>query len=96
MAFVSKVGVFAYFRLKTLQAKHTCGWTFKGYFASSNWVADKLGNKMRLGERMKIANVIQSVKENYMADISVTKAYWSRRKALEKLQGKAVKQYSKI
>ena len=58
MAFVSKVGVFAYFRLKTLQAKHTCGWTFKGYFASSNWVADKLGNKMRLDERMKIANVI--------------------------------------
>ena len=59
-------------------------------------MADKLNNKMRLGERMKIANVIQSVKENYMADISVTKAYWARRKALEKLQGKAVKQYSKI
>ena len=59
-------------------------------------MADKLSNKMRLGYRMKIANVIQSVKKNYMADISVTKAYWEGRKAMEKLQGKAIVQYSNI
>ena len=75
MAFVSKVGGFACFRLKTLQEKYTCGSTFKGYFASSDWVAKKLSKKMKLGEKMKIANAIQSAKENYVADILVTKAY---------------------
>ena len=73
------------FYTKHFAWKALMGRTFKGYFASSNWVADNLSNKMRLGEKMKIANVIQSLKENYMADISVTKAYWARRKALEKL-----------
>ena len=90
MAFVNKVGGFACFKLKTLQRKHTYGRTFKGYFVSSNWVVDKLSNKLRLSKRMNIANVIHGVKENYMVDISVTKAYQTRKKAMEKLQGKAI------
>ncbi|KAL4315804.1 hypothetical protein AHAS_Ahas15G0221700 [Arachis hypogaea] len=63
MAFVSKVGGFDYFRLKTLNGKHTCG---------------------------------QNTVDKYMANISVTKAYWVRRKVRKEVHGRAILQYSKL
>ncbi|RYR18127.1 hypothetical protein Ahy_B03g062755 [Arachis hypogaea] len=77
MAFTSKVGGSNCFRLKTLNGKHTCGRDYSSRLASSSWVSQKIG------EEMKIATVIQTIQDKYMANISVTKAYWARRKARE-------------
>ena len=51
---------------------------------------------MKPDEKMKLSQVIQNVKEKYMAEISVTKDYRASRKATEKMQGKAIEQYNKI
>ncbi|RYR40144.1 hypothetical protein Ahy_A09g045827 [Arachis hypogaea] len=45
---------------------------------------------------MKIATVIQTIQDKYMANISVTKAYWARRKAREEIHGRAILQYGKL
>jgi hypothetical protein len=66
MAFVSKVGCEETYRLKTYPGDHTCGRTFKGYLASSSWVAEKLSTNMKMGESKKLAHVIEDVKEKYM------------------------------
>lgn len=51
---------------------------------------------MRLDEKKKLVHVIQDVKEKYLAEISITKVYWARRKAFEKLEGEVVQQYGRI
>ncbi|XP_016185895.1 uncharacterized protein LOC107627575 [Arachis ipaensis] len=90
MAFASKVGKSGCVRLKTLKSKHTCGRNYSGRLASSNWIAKKITNNISRGEDMKLGTVIQTIQEKYMANISVWKAYWARRKAREVVHGKAV------
>ncbi|RYR02642.1 hypothetical protein Ahy_B06g081445 [Arachis hypogaea] len=48
--------------------------------ASSNWISKKIANNISRGEEMKLATVIQTIQDKYMANISVGKAYWARRK----------------
>ncbi|MED6151971.1 hypothetical protein PIB30_087408 [Stylosanthes scabra] len=45
------------------------------------------------GEDMKLGTVIQCIQDKYMANISVTKAYWARRKEREEVHGRAISQY---
>ncbi|RYR21806.1 hypothetical protein Ahy_B03g067121 isoform A [Arachis hypogaea] len=96
MAFAGKVEKSGYVRLKTLKSKHTCGRNYSGRIASSNWIAKKITNNLSRGEDMKLGTVIQTIQEKYMANISVWKAYWARRKAREVVHGKAVQQYGRI
>lgn len=51
---------------------------------------------MRLDEKKKLVHVIQDVKEKYLVEISITKVYWARRKAFEKLEGEVVQRYGRI
>ncbi|RYR69235.1 hypothetical protein Ahy_A03g015779 [Arachis hypogaea] len=81
IAFASKVGSSDCFRLKTLNGKHTCGRDYSGRLASSSWVSQKIVTNISRGEEMKIATVIQTIQDKCTANISVTKAYWARRKA---------------
>ena len=45
---------------------------------------------------LKIADVIEIVRKKYMVEVSMNKAYWVRRKALEKLNERYDEQYSKL
>ncbi|RYR66130.1 hypothetical protein Ahy_A03g012072 [Arachis hypogaea] len=53
--------------------------------ASSSWVSQKIVTNISRGEEMKIATVIQTIQDKYMANILVTKAYWVRKKARKKI-----------
>ncbi|XP_015970679.1 uncharacterized protein LOC107494166 [Arachis duranensis] len=80
VCFASKVGGSDCFRIKTLNGKHTCGRNYCVRLASSSWISKKIANNISSGEEMKLATVIQTIQDKYMANISVGKAYWARRK----------------
>ncbi|XP_020978356.1 uncharacterized protein LOC107639963 [Arachis ipaensis] len=83
-------------RIKTLNGKHTCGRNYSGRLASSSWISKNIANNISRGEEMKLATVIQTIQDKYMANISVGKAYWARRKAREEVHGQAIQQYAKL
>ncbi|RYR26510.1 hypothetical protein Ahy_B02g060759 [Arachis hypogaea] len=45
---------------------------------------------------MRLATIIQTIQDKYMANVSVGKAYWARRKAREEVHGRAILQYAKL
>ncbi|KAL4396270.1 uncharacterized protein [Arachis hypogaea] len=45
---------------------------------------------------MKLATVIQTIQDKYMANITVGKAYWATRKAREEVHGRTIQQYAKL
>ncbi|XP_015949831.1 uncharacterized protein LOC107474703 [Arachis duranensis] len=96
VCFESKVGGSDCFRIKTLNGKHTCGRNYSGRLASSSWISKKIANNISRGEEMKLATVIQTIQDKYMANISVGKTYWARRKAREEVHGRAIQQYAKL
>ncbi|XP_072060158.1 uncharacterized protein [Arachis hypogaea] len=81
---------------KTLNGKHTCGQNYSGMLTSSSWVSQKIVINISRREEMKIATVIQTIQDKSMANISVTKAYWARRKARKEVHGRAIMQYGKL
>ncbi|XP_020972721.1 uncharacterized protein LOC110269309 [Arachis ipaensis] len=96
VCFASKVGGSDCFRIKTLNGKHTCGRNYSGRLASSSWISKKIANNISRGEEMKLTTVIQTIQDKYMANISVGKAYWARRKAREEVHGRAIQQYAEL
>ncbi|KAL4373514.1 hypothetical protein AHAS_Ahas05G0089400 [Arachis hypogaea] len=90
MAFASKIGGSDFFRLKTLNGKHTCGQNYSSRLASSSWVSQKIVSNISRGEEMKIATAIQTIQDKYMANISIIKAYWARRKVRKEVHGRAI------
>ncbi|XP_015970358.1 uncharacterized protein LOC107493837 [Arachis duranensis] len=83
-------------RIKTLKGKHTCGRSYSGRLASSEWVSKEIVNNISRGEDMRLATIIQTIQDKYMANVSVGKAYWARRKAREEVHGRAILQYAKL
>ncbi|KAL4394306.1 hypothetical protein AHAS_Ahas02G0138800 [Arachis hypogaea] len=61
-----------------------------------DWISKKIANNISRGEEMKLATVIQTIQDKYMANISVGKTYWARRKAREEVHGRAIQQYGKL
>nr|XP_025612115.1 uncharacterized protein LOC112705508 [Arachis hypogaea] len=58
-------------RIKTLNEKHTCGRSYSGRLASSSWISKKIANNISRGEEMKLATVIQTIQDKYIANITV-------------------------
>ncbi|XP_016186198.1 uncharacterized protein LOC107627902 [Arachis ipaensis] len=96
VCFASKIRGSDCFRIKTLNGKHTCGRNYSGRLASSSWISKKIANNISRGEEMKLATVIQTIQDKYMANISVGKVYWARRKAREEVHGQEIQQYAKL
>ncbi|RYR15692.1 hypothetical protein Ahy_B04g072597 isoform A [Arachis hypogaea] len=96
ICFASKVGGSDCFRINTLNGKHTCGKNYSGRLASSSWISKKIANNISRGEEMKLAKVIQTIQDKYMANISVGKVYWARRKAREEVHRQPIQQYAKL
>ncbi|RYR54849.1 hypothetical protein Ahy_A06g030111 [Arachis hypogaea] len=71
VCFASKVGGSDCFWIKTLNGKHTCGRNYSERLASSSWISKKIANNISRGEEMKLATVIQTIQDKYMANISV-------------------------
>ncbi|XP_057744849.1 uncharacterized protein LOC130962688 [Arachis stenosperma] len=71
VCFASKVGGSNCFKIKTLTGKHTCGRNYSGRLASSSWISKKIGNNISRGKKMKLATVIQTIQDQYMANITV-------------------------
>ncbi|MED6147860.1 hypothetical protein PIB30_047914 [Stylosanthes scabra] len=63
---------------------------------SNTWVSKKILTHISRGDDMKLATVIQTIQDKYMANISVSKAYWARRKARVEVHSRAAMQYSRL
>ncbi|RYR67424.1 hypothetical protein Ahy_A03g013773 isoform A [Arachis hypogaea] len=96
MYFASNVGGSNYFRIKTLNEKHTCGRNYNVKLASSNWISKKISNNISQELEVKISTVIQTIQDKYMTNMSVGKDYWARIKALEEVHGRKILQYAKL
>ncbi|RYR08142.1 hypothetical protein Ahy_B05g075696 [Arachis hypogaea] len=73
ICFASKVGGSDCFRIKTLKGKHTCGRSYTGRLASSEWISKKIVNNISRGEDMRLATIIQTIQDKYMANVSELK-----------------------
>ncbi|RYR54171.1 hypothetical protein Ahy_A06g029424 isoform C [Arachis hypogaea] len=91
-----KVQVGLFCKIKTLNGKNICERNYSGRLASSSWISKKIANNISRGKEMKLATVIQTIQDKYMANISIGKAYWARRKAREEVHGRAIQQYAKL
>ncbi|XP_028770139.1 uncharacterized protein LOC114727614 [Neltuma alba] len=93
---VSKVGGSMTFRVKTLGPKHTCGVTFNSRLATSKWVSDKIVDHMRMNKNSKLGDVVSIVKQNYMVQPSINKAFWARKIAKNTIEGDHKEEYNKL
>ncbi|XP_028791136.1 uncharacterized protein LOC114747018 [Neltuma alba] len=96
LMFVSQMRGELTYRLKTLHSKHTCGVSLKGKNASYKWIAEKIVHIMKRNKNIKLADIIASVREHYMVDVSVWKAYMARKKAKALIDGDYKEQYHKL
>ncbi|XP_028779040.1 uncharacterized protein LOC114735508 [Neltuma alba] len=96
LMFVSQVRGELTYRLTTLHSKHTCGVSLKGKNASYKWIAEKIVHIMKRNKNIKLADIIASVREHYMVDVSVWKAYMARKKAKALIDGDYKEQYHKL
>ena len=60
----------------------------KGKLASFEWVTNKIMDNTINNQKMKLRDVINMVKKNHMAKVSINKACQVRKKAIEKLKGR--------
>ncbi|KAL4394371.1 hypothetical protein AHAS_Ahas02G0145300 [Arachis hypogaea] len=79
-----------------MESIHVKGTIYSGRLASSSWISKKIANNISRGEEMKLVTVIQTIQDKYMANISVGKAYWARKKAREEVHGQTIQQYAKL
>ncbi|XP_028775369.1 uncharacterized protein LOC114732240 [Neltuma alba] len=93
---VSKVGGSMTFRVKTLGPKHTCGVTFNSRLATSKWVSEKIVDHMRMNKNLKLGDVVSIVKQNYMVQPSINKAFWARKIAKKTIEGDHKEEYNKL
>ncbi|MED6176788.1 hypothetical protein PIB30_091652, partial [Stylosanthes scabra] len=71
-------------RIKTLKRRHTCGRDPIGRLASGSQRKFPI---TLVGEDMMLGTMIPCIHDKYMANISITKAYWARRKAKQEVHG---------
>ncbi|XP_028762821.1 uncharacterized protein LOC114721165 [Neltuma alba] len=96
LIFMSKERDSMTYRLKTYNPRHTCGVPFSSKNVSSKWVSEKIKNRIKKNKNMSLGDVISTIKEDYIADVSVPKAYWARRKAKQAIEGDFVDEYKRL
>ncbi|XP_028804292.1 uncharacterized protein LOC114759297 [Neltuma alba] len=96
LIFVSKERDSMTYRLKTYNPRHTCGVTFSSKNVSSKWVSEKIKNRIKTNKNMSLGDVISTIKEDYMAVVSMPKAYWAQRKAKQAIEGDFVDEYKRL
>ncbi|XP_043724216.1 uncharacterized protein LOC122671178 [Telopea speciosissima] len=70
-------------QIRTMQAEHSCPRTSNNPFATSAWLAEKIGDKLR-DDREKSAKVImREVQRDYGVAMSCSQVYRAKRKAIE-------------
>lgn len=63
---------------------------------SSKWVAEKVVDALRTNPGIKVGQVKAEVRKNYIAEVSMHKAYCGRKLTKEKLHGSFIEQYKKL
>ncbi|XP_028800388.1 uncharacterized protein LOC114755691 [Neltuma alba] len=93
LMFVSKEADSSTYRLKTLNPKHAWGVTIDATRASTDWIAEKIVDSVRMNKNMKLADVQATIRRNYMAKPSLNKAFWARKKARGMVEGDHKEEY---
>ncbi|XP_028755345.1 uncharacterized protein LOC114714744 [Neltuma alba] len=96
LIFVSKERDSMTYHVKTYNSRHTCGVTFSSRNVSSKWVSRKIKNRMKINKNMSLGDAISTIKEDYMVEVSVPKAYWARRRAKQDIEGDFVDEYKRL
>ncbi|XP_038721181.1 uncharacterized protein LOC120013448 [Tripterygium wilfordii] len=84
------------FQIKTLVESHSCTRLFVNKQASTNWLAFRIADKIRLEPDIKLIDLIPWVSENLQLDITISQAYRAKLKAKEMIEGTAKEQYARL
>ncbi|KAK9290403.1 hypothetical protein L1049_008572 [Liquidambar formosana] len=87
-----------YFQIKNYQPKHGrgCGRNFKNTQACSTWLAHYYLEKVRDNPEWNLKAMRKTIKRELMIDVSKTKVYRTKRKALQMIEGKHLEQYNML
>ncbi|XP_038696072.1 uncharacterized protein LOC119993166 [Tripterygium wilfordii] len=96
LLFCSKLKGADTWELKTVYNEHVCERTSGKILLNSKWLANRLVDKMRRNPKMKLAEIMQKVRDKYTIDISKTLASRARKKALEVVHGSYAEQYKRL
>ncbi|XP_058726497.1 uncharacterized protein LOC131597850 [Vicia villosa] len=90
----SKVDHKRTFAIKTIVDKHTCARVLDNTSANSRWVAKAVLNKMQSSQNVRITDIIQDLRQNYSAGITMARAWKAKLIAKKMLEGDADRQYA--
>jgi hypothetical protein len=85
-----------YFKIRSLNIKHTCTRVYKSLIVNSKWVADKLFHKFKIQPDIPLAVIFDEVKEKWNVDVSKSQMYMARRWAVKKIYDNLEEQYHRL
>ncbi|XP_054806274.1 uncharacterized protein LOC129308940 [Prosopis cineraria] len=94
LMFVSKESDSLTYRLKTLNPRHACGVTINAKRASSEWIAEKIVDNVKINKDIKLSDVQATIRKDYMAQPSINKAFRARKIAREMIEGNHKEEYA--
>ncbi|XP_058741808.1 uncharacterized protein LOC131614203 [Vicia villosa] len=92
----SKVGHKHTFAIKTIKDTHTCARVLDNKYANSKWVAKVVVKKMQTSDKVRICDIIQDMRINYLVGITVARAWKAKMIAKQIIEGDADKQYADL
>lgn len=82
--------------VKTFNGVHTCSKVFQKKWVTDNWLADKYASKWNANSKWKRSSFDKEVRTTTGGKVSTSKFYRTRRKAVAKVHGTTVEQYSRL
>ncbi|KAH7855207.1 hypothetical protein Vadar_022329 [Vaccinium darrowii] len=81
------------YQLKTCEMEHKCNRTYENVRLSSKFLAGKLVNKVKDHPNVRLSKIQEKVHNKFVVQISRSKAYRAKRRALDQVEGSHKEQY---
>nr|XP_025691281.1 uncharacterized protein LOC112792309 [Arachis hypogaea] len=96
LIFVSKNSVTMSFEVKTFHSKHTCGRDYGRNLVDKNWVAKKLGLRLKTQPKLTPKEAMQHMKEDYNVQLNRKMITRAIKQARETVLGSEGAQFEKL
>lgn len=93
---VSKVQGSGMLQVKSLCNKHTCTRVFKNKLGNTKFLADFYGERIRKCPEWKLVNIQRDIRTKLKLDVTLTKCFRVRQRALSNIQELLVKHYERV
>ncbi|XP_077215829.1 uncharacterized protein LOC143850465 [Tasmannia lanceolata] len=84
------------FQIKSYVPTHKCPRSYQNHQVTSSWLSSKYLEKIRDDPNWNVHAIRKSVKRDFKVDVSKTKIYRAKRKAMVCIEGGYVEQYARV